>query len=207
MKHELPLRRTTPPYWANRALAEPLRLLNDHAHLEKRAGTNALGLLHRWPETDPPEHWVQAITRLAQDEVEHLAVVCRLLARRGGQLTKSHRNPYARALRDLVRIGRGADELVDRLMVGALIEVRSCERFALLADACADAELAQLYRDLTVADYGHYRVYLDLARNIRVARGIEARWSELLDAEAAIIVRQEPGARIHSWEESAGERR
>lgn len=199
MTHDLPLRRTTPAHWAERALADPLALLNDHAHLEKKAGTNALEMLHRWPETDPPEHWVQAITRLAQDEVEHLAVVCRLLARRGGQLTKHHNNPYARALRELVRSGEGAAELVDRLLVGALIEVRSCERFALLAEACTDDELATLYRELTVADYGHYRIYLDLARNVRVARDVDGRWSDLLDAEAEIIARQSPGSRIHSW--------
>lgn len=199
MRHELPLRRDTPPHWADHALKDTLRLLNDHAHLEKKAGTNALEMLHRWPETDPPEHWVHAITALARDEVEHLAVVCRLLARRGGHLTKNHSNAYAQALRDLVRTGRGADELVDRLMIGALIEVRSCERFALLAEACTDDELAKLYRELVVADYGHYKVYLDLARNVRIARDVDGRWGELLDAEAEIIAQQRPGPRMHSW--------
>src|SRR5215204_2232662 len=99
---DLPLLYTTPGEWAGRVLARPLDLLNDHAHLEKKAAANALELLNRWPEPSPPENWVAAMTAIARDEVEHLAVVCRLLARRGGRLTKSHGNPYASALHALV---------------------------------------------------------------------------------------------------------
>src|SRR5438046_8660522 len=92
----LPLRYVTPPEWAIRVLAHPLELLNDHAHLEKKAAANALELLNRWPEPRAPENWVTAMTAVARDEVEHLAAVTRLLARRGGKLSKSHSNPYAR---------------------------------------------------------------------------------------------------------------
>src|SRR4051794_35744765 len=99
---ELPLLYQTPAIWASQVLADPLALLNDHAHLEKKAATNALALLHRWPEPTPPENWVAAMTAVARDEVEHLAVVCRLLARRGGTLTKSHANAYASDLHNLV---------------------------------------------------------------------------------------------------------
>src|SRR3954468_15544014 len=132
---DLPLHYRTPPTWAAAVLTDPLALLNDHAHLEKKAATNALELLNRWPEPSPPENWVTAMTAVARDEVEHLAVVSRLLARRGGRLTKSHSNPYASALHQLVRKGRVPDELVDRLMISSLIEARSCERFKLLGDA------------------------------------------------------------------------
>src|SRR6185369_14699567 len=104
---QLPLLYRTPPAWAAQVLADSLALLNDHAHLEKKAATNALELLHRWPEPSPPENWVAAMTAVARDEVEHLAVVCRLLARRGGRLTKSHSNPYASALHGLARKGSG----------------------------------------------------------------------------------------------------
>src|SRR5215210_41194 len=131
---ELPLRYQTPPLWAREVLSRPLELLNDHAHLEKKAAANALELLNRWPEPSPPENWVTAMTAVARDEVEHLAIVCRILARRGGRLTKQHSNPYAGALRALVRQGTGRGELVDRLMVSALIEARSCERFRLLGE-------------------------------------------------------------------------
>src|SRR4051812_24519688 len=113
-------------------MERPLELLNDHAHLEKKAAANALELVNRWPEPNPPENWVAAMTAVARDEVEHLALVCRILARRGGKLTKNHRNEYAMALRALVRKGEGPAEVVDRLMISALIEARSCERFSLL---------------------------------------------------------------------------
>src|SRR5437773_159771 len=104
---ELPLKYRTPAAWAQGVLAHPLELLNDHAHLEKKAASNALELLNRWPEPRPPENWVTAMTAIARDEVEHLAMVTRILARRGGKLTKSHSNPYASELHALVRKGRG----------------------------------------------------------------------------------------------------
>src|SRR3984957_6391612 len=145
---DLPLKYLTPSAWATAVLDKPLELLNDHAHLEKKAATNALELVNRYPVPTPPENWVVAMTAIARDEVEHLAVVCRLLARRGARLTRQHSNPYASALRNLVRMGAGTGELIDRLMVSALIEARSCERFKLLAEACTDTELAKLYRGL-----------------------------------------------------------
>src|SRR6266550_1329608 len=117
---ELPLKYATPPAWAAEALRQPLELLNDHAHLEKKAAANALELLNRWPEPSPPENWVASMTAIARDEVEHLAVVCRLLSRRGGRLTKQHSNPYAADLRRLVGQGTGPAELVDRLLVSSL---------------------------------------------------------------------------------------
>ncbi len=194
----LPLRYTTPDRWATAVLVEPLALLNDHAHLEKKAATNALELLNRWPEPIPPENWVQAMTAVARDEVEHLAVVTRLLSRRGGKLTRSHHNAYASALHKLVRRGKGPDELIDRLLISALIEARSCERFSLLGEACDDRELAKLYKGLWASEAGHYRVFLGLARDLPEARRVDERWNDMLDAEAQIIVSQPPGPRMHS---------
>lgn len=205
---DLPLRYTTPIDWAHAALADSLALLNDHAHLEKKAATNALELLCRWPEPNPPENWVAAMTAIARDESEHLGVVTKLIARRGGRLSRTHRNAYALALRKLVRLGKGTDELVDRLLVSALIEARSCERFALLAQACApgnesarppqDKQLAKLYRGLWASEHGHYRMFVQLAEGVLNVSQVAARWSAMLDAEAAIIQSQPPGPRMHS---------
>ena len=195
----LPLRYQTPAGWAAAALRRPLELLNDHAHLEKKAAANALELLNRWPESRPPENWVAAMTAVARDEVEHLAVVCRILARRGGRLTKQHSNRYAAELRALGRQGEGKSELVDRLMVSALIEARSCERFKLLGQACEDdAELRKLYRGLWASEHGHYRTFIQLAEEIEPAEHVARRWEQMLDAEAKIISEQPPGPRMHS---------
>jgi tRNA-(ms[2]io[6]A)-hydroxylase len=198
-KVELPLRYHTPPGWAAAVLDRPLELLNDHAHLEKKAATNALELLNRWPEPSPPENWVTAMTAVARDEVEHLAIVSRLLARRGGRLTKSHSNPYASALHALVRKGRGTEELVDRLMISSLIEARSCERFKLLADAVEeDRELKKLYASLWASEHGHYLSFIQLAEQILPAPAVAKRWNQMLDAEAEIIQNQPAGPRMHS---------
>lgn len=195
---DLPLRHTTPATWAPVVLEDPLALLNDHAHLEKKAATNALELLNRWPEPNPPENWVTAMTAVARDEVEHLAVVSRILARRGGRLTKSHANPYAADLHKLVRRGKGTEELVDRLMISSLIEARSCERFKLLAEACTDKELAKLYKGLWASEHGHYLSFIQLAQQVMPERAVAKRWGEMLDEESRIIRRQPPGPRMHS---------
>jgi tRNA-(ms[2]io[6]A)-hydroxylase len=197
-KADLPLRYVTPQHWATQVLEQPLLLLNDHAHLEKKAATNALELFNRWPEPNPPENWVAAMTAVSRDEVEHLATVSRLLARRGGTLTRQHSNPYASALHKLVRKGQGPHELIDRLMISALIEARSCERFNLLASICKDAELARLYQGLWASEHGHYRTFIQLAEQILPASIIKLRWEQMLESEAKIIQSQTPGPRMHS---------
>jgi tRNA-(ms[2]io[6]A)-hydroxylase len=196
---DLPLRAKTPKTWAPMALQDPMALLNDHAHLEKKAAANALELLNRWPEPNPPEEWVAQMTAVASDEVEHLRVVCRIIARRGAKLTRSHANPYAAELHKQVRRGLGTEEVVDRLMISALIEARSCERFFLLIDACEDAELSKLYKGLWASEHGHYLTFIQLAEKILPAKVVSKRWSEMLDAEARIIKVQTPGPRMHSW--------
>ncbi len=203
---ELPLRYTTSPDWAGRVLGKPLALLNDHAHLEKKAATNALDLLNRWPghedagpdEKDFSMRWVRAMTAVARDESDHLGIVLRLLVRRGGRFTKSHRNPYAAALHRLARLGQGPREVIDRLLISALIEARSCERFELLSRQSEDRELAKLYGGLSASERGHYAVFVQLAREMPGGGDVEKRWNEMLDAEAKIIAEQPVYAGMHS---------
>ena len=195
---DTPLRSHTPESWAVTVLREPLALLNDHAHLEKKAASNALELLTRWPDPNPPETWVEKLTAVAKDELEHLGLVTRLLTKRGGSFTKFHRNPYAKALHGLVRHGNGTLELLDRLMISALIEARSCERFELLARRSDDAELSRLYRGLWASERRHYHVFLTLAVQICPDSIVQSRWTEMLDAEAEIIRIQPLGPRMHS---------
>lgn len=218
---DLPLRTRTPRAWAVAALADPVALLNDHAHLEKKAAANALGLLPRRPEgrgeagaSGPtgsdgeggpgghPERdgsaWDRTLAAVARDEVDHLVAVLRALERRGGRLSATHRNPYAAALHALVRTGDGKRELLDRLLVCALIEARSCERFEALVEACEDEALRALYRGLCASEHGHYRVFVELARSVVDADVVTARFSELLDAEARILAAQPPGPRMHA---------
>ena len=192
----LPLHSRTPPEWARAVLADPISLLIDHAFLEKKAAANAMELLTRWPN-DGVDGWVETMTSVARDETAHLAQVTRILLGRGGRLDRIHKNPYASALRLLVRKG-DPGEILDRLLVSALIEVRSCERFAVLAAAAADSEFAAFYRGLFLSEFGHYKVFLALARKISKPPAVEARWQEMLAAEARILAQQSAGPRIHS---------
>jgi tRNA 2-(methylsulfanyl)-N6-isopentenyladenosine37 hydroxylase len=192
----LPLHSRTPIEWGRAVLEEPFLLLIDHAFLEKKAATNALELLTRWPN-EWLEGWVEAMTGVARDEVAHLAQVMRILLSRGGRLDRFHKNPYANALRQLVRKA-SRQELLDRLLVAALIEVRSCERFSVLAAASTDGELAGFYRTLFSSELGHYRIFLHLAGKFTAQAELEARWQEMLTAEAVILAAQEAGPRIHS---------
>ena len=194
----LPLRYQTPDAWAVEALSDPLALLSDHAYLERKAASNALELLNRWPAPKYPKDWVTTLSAIARDEAAHLDAVARLIAKRGARLERLHRSSYAGDLRALVRRGNGPLELLDRLLVSALIEARSCERFSLLARAPADAELKAFYRGLHAAEMGHFTIFLRLAGYCSRKANVEARWDELLDAEARIIQAQLPGARIHS---------
>ncbi|PWU08935.1 MAG: rubrerythrin family protein [Terriglobia bacterium] len=191
-----PLHSRTPVEWGKAVLAEPLALLSDHAFLEKKAATNAMELLTRWPN-DWLEGWVEAMTAVARDEVAHLMQVTRLLVSRGGRLERFHKNPYANSLRQLVRKGE-PEEILDRLLVAALIEARSCERFSVLAAASTDLELARFYGSLSSSELAHYRVFLDLARKFTSETELETRWQQMLACEASILAEQKPGPRIHS---------
>lgn len=197
----LPLIRATPARWAKAALADIPALLNDHAHLEKKAATNALQLLPLWPEPVGPKGWVKTMTAIARDEIGHLGTVLRLMDKRGKAMSKSHNNPYAQELQKLVRKGQGPADVADKLMISSLIEGRSCERFKLLADAATDVapELSKLYHSLWSSEHGHYRVFLSMAEQVIGMKKVESRWQELLRKESEIISSLTTEVSMHSW--------
>lgn len=191
------LRWHTPARWAKEAYSDVHALLSDHAYLERKAASNALDLLNRWPEPGLPVPWVDTVAAIAQDEANHLVQVLRLLAQRNGHLARNHKSDYAAGLRELVRRGRGKEELLDRVLISGLIELRSFERFELLSEHGKDPELCAFYKALAISESGHYKVYLQLGKKV-LPRALAVRWSELLDTEAKIIQRQAPGPGIHS---------
>ena len=197
---DLPLKRRTPLSWGVDALRDPLALLNDHAHLEKKAASNALDLLPRWPQKNPPRRWVKIMSGVARDEVSQLATVVKIVESRGGAMSRTHKNGYAQALHQLVRKGQGPSELVDRLLISALIEARSCERFAILAGAAqGDAELQKLYKSLWSSEHGHYRVFVEMGMLVGGNDEVTERFDDLLRREADIIARQPADASMHGW--------
>lgn len=180
------LTRRTPAAWVEVALADLDAVLIDHAHCEIKAANNALSLAARVADAGV----AQQLAALAEEEVRHFRQVLDELARRGLRLGLPPPDRYAAELRAICHRtkpgGRSQHEtLVDRLLVGALIEARSCERFRLLADALKDrgeAELAAFYDDLFASEARHYRQLFDLA--IGAAGGDEAKVRARLDALA-----------------------
>jgi tRNA-(ms[2]io[6]A)-hydroxylase len=194
----LPLQWQTPSRWASQVLREPLALLSDQVYLEKKAANNALEFLNIWPGVAAPDHWLASLAAIARDETQHLRMAVRLLEKKGGVLARSHKTPYALELRGLVRQGKGKEELVDRLLISALIEARSCERFERLSEAPSDPELSKFYGGLVASENGHYRLFVEMAKKVGPVKEVEKRWDQLLQSEARIIQTQPPGPRIHS---------
>ena len=114
-------------------------------------------------------------------------------------MTRSHRNPYAQALREQIRTGATPDELVDKLLVSSLIEARSCERFKLLAEETDDSELKKIYSGLWSSEFDHFKVFLELASLIESKHLVEKRWEWFLKKEAMIIRSQCYSPTMHSY--------
>jgi len=182
----------TDPRWLPFVLGHLDEVLIDHAHCEKKAAANALSLLQAYPDVPGlPAH----MARLAREESGHLARVVQLLERRGLTLGRDPGDPYAQALQKLVRTPAGHRQL-DRFLVAAIIEARSCERLALLADGLPDPDLRRFYGELARSEDGHQKLFLRLA----VREHGESAWprlEHLLAAEAGIIRRLPLRAAIH----------
>lgn len=187
---ELPLTPTSPT-WLAVALADLDAIHQDHLHCERKAAQSALSLVRSYPERADV---VMAVARLAHEETAHVVQVGQLLARRGLPATMDFGDEYASALGTHVRRGEPA-RLLDRLLVFALIEARSAERLALLADAIADEATADLYRGLASAEVRHRDTFLELAA--ATDEGWRTRLAALAEAESAIVARLPVRPRIH----------
>jgi tRNA-(ms[2]io[6]A)-hydroxylase len=185
---------TTPPAWTARALAGLDELLVDHAHCEKKAAGTALNLIFRYPRhaalLDP-------LSKLAREELVHFEQVLALLRERRIAFVPQKPAPYAGKLRAEAR-AHDPGRLVDALLCSALIEARSCERFALLAAAVPDAELRDFYTGLHAAESRHQRVYVELAGAFAPPDALRARHRELAEREAAILAQTPLAARMHA---------
>lgn len=194
---DLALAWTTPAGWGARTLAEPMALLSDHAHCELRAASSAQTLLTRNPGRT---QLLDRLAALAIEEMSHFRRVVALLVERGGTLGPSRANPYVEGLRRhaaTTRTPEGAP-LLDRLLVSALIERRSRERFELLEAEACDPELRRLYADLGPSEAGHGILFVDLAHAYHPPQAVEQRLGELSAFEGELVRSLPFAARIHS---------
>ncbi len=193
------LRPLVAPGWTEACLANMDAVLCDHAHCEKKAAVSALSLINSYPQHD---ELVRRAAALAQEEMRHFAQVHRLVVARGLTLTGDKGDPYVHALRRHMRHGL-QQHFMDRLLVSALIEARSCERLQQLGEALATAtlpeqtELAPFYRDLAKREAGHARLFVRLAQRYLDKSQVAERLMELAELEFAAIASVPVSPRIH----------
>ena len=185
----------TPAAWLEEAQSRLPELLHDHANCELKAASTALGFIYRYPARASLAH---RMSRLAREELRHFEQVRKILADMDVPFRHVSASRYARRLRDTVRDSE-PERLLDLLLVGALIEARSCERFAALAPLLPD-KLGRFYSGLLASEARHFQHYLAFAREeCDVSdQAFEARLSELKSVEANLIVSPESQFRFHS---------
>jgi len=185
----------TPVAWLDEAEQRLPALLLDHANCELKAASTALGFLYRYPER---EALAQRMSRLAREELRHFEQVRTMLAEREIPFERLSASRYAGGMRDTVRDAEPY-KLVDMLLVGAIIEARSCERFASLVPRLPDA-VAKFYAGLLASESRHFMHYLKFAKEeCGVAESaVDERVEQLLSVEAELITSEDPDFRFHS---------
>jgi tRNA-(ms[2]io[6]A)-hydroxylase len=190
------LRSATRAEWAAIAADDLAATLVDHAHCEKKAAASAIALVNDYPEDTV---LVRALARLAEEEIGHFREVFGWLSERGQTLSRDRGDPYARRLLENVR-QPGELRKLDRLLVCALIEARSCERFGLLRvelERRGESELSRRFRTLESSEAGHAALFVELARERFGDEPTRSRLDELARAEAQIVAELPLLPRIH----------
>jgi tRNA 2-(methylsulfanyl)-N6-isopentenyladenosine37 hydroxylase len=190
------LKLPTDPRWVNLADRNIEEILTDHAYCEQKAATNCITIIQMFPEFDDV---VDALMPIVTEEWGHFRMVVDQLKKRNMNLGRQRRDEYVNQLQALIIQGGSREhQIVERLLVAALIEARSCERFRLLSVDISDDELKEFYRKLMISEAGHFRLFLDLALAILPKAQVMARWEEYLGKEAEIIQNMEVrGDRVH----------
>lgn len=195
-KHVLGLELPTDPRWANIAEMNICEILVDHAWCEQKAASTCVSLIVQYPSLGK---LVEMLTPIVAEEWSHFERVLNELKKRGYHLGPNRKDEYVERVKGILKKGGGREEqLVEKLLMSALIEARSCERFRLLWKELADKELSQFYYELMVSEAGHYKNFLSLAKEYMDPDKVMERWREILAAESDIIRTLEiRGDRMH----------
>ena len=186
----LRLKLPSDPRWVNIAEKNIAEILIDHAYCEQKAASNGISLIVKYPDKTK---LVEEMTALVAEEWSHFERVLEELKKRGYELGPNRNDEYVVELTKHIRKGDVRErQLMDRLLVSALIEARSCERFKLLWKNIPDESLQKFYYELMVSEAGHYTSFVKLAKEYMPTEVVEARFQELLKAEAEIIAKLEP---------------
>ncbi len=195
-KFTLGLELPTDPRWVDVVNKNIEDILVDHAYCEQKAASSCISLIVQYPEK---EKLVAMLTPVVAEEWGHFERVIEELKKRGYKLGKQRKDEYVEALNKLIKKGGSREQqLVEKLLMNALIEARSAERFKILWKNIPDQQLAVFYYELMVSEAGHYKNFLQLAREYMPTEYVDKRWRQLLAEEAEIMKKMEvKGNRMH----------
>ncbi|MEL7146484.1 MAG: tRNA-(ms[2]io[6]A)-hydroxylase [Bacteroidota bacterium] len=195
-KTVLGLELPTDPRWVDIAGMQIEDILVDHAYCEQKAASSCISLIVQYPDK---ERVTEVLTPVVAEEWSHFERVIEQLQKRGFKLGKQRKDEYVAQLATILKKGGSREQqLVEKLLMNALIEARSCERFKLLWKNIGDEELSRFYYELMVSEAGHYHNFIDLAKEYMGDDYVMSRWKEFLREEAAILKGLEArGDRMH----------
>ncbi|MFK7991656.1 MAG: tRNA-(ms[2]io[6]A)-hydroxylase [Sandaracinaceae bacterium] len=186
----------TDPAWVDTVEGNLDALLSDHAHCELKAAQSALALVARFGGEAPSI--VEPLLALAHEETEHFEAVHEHISGRGGALGIPEADEYVGSLRKACRKDHGGiPPLLDRLLIHALIEARSCERFRLLSERLEPASLRPFYAELMQSEARHYRLFCRLAEELFGPEATRSRLAVLAQREADVVERLPLGPTVH----------
>lgn len=181
----LGLKLPTDPRWVNLAEKSLEDILTDHAYCEQKAATSCISLIQQYPDK---VEMVRTVAPIVTEEWGHFRQVLRELDQRDLELGRQRKDEYVnKLLKFQKKDGSRDDRLIEKLLVCALIEARSCERFRLLSLHIAEDELKEFYHKFMVSEAGHYRLFLDLAKKYGGEEKVKIRWQEYLEYEKGIM--------------------
>lgn len=192
----LGLKLPTDPRWVNLAEKSIEDILTDHAYCEQKAATSCITLIQSFPDK---EELVTELAPIVTEEWGHFRLVLNELKKRGLALGRQRKDEYVNALMAFEKNGGSRDDrLLERLLVCALIEARSCERFRLLSLHISEDVLKEFYHGFMVSEAGHYRLFIELANRYADPARVKKRWQEYLDYESEVMTMMSlRGDRIH----------
>ncbi|WP_299060501.1 tRNA-(ms[2]io[6]A)-hydroxylase [uncultured Polaribacter sp.] len=181
--------------WAEIAKDNLQQILTDHAFLEQKAASNAVSIIINYSEET---ELVKEMSNIAIEEMQHFKMVHLLMVKRGMVLGREQKNDYAIRLQKFFKkTGDRTDALIQRLLVAALIEARSCERFKVFSENMEDEELSKFYNNLMISEAGHYTTFLQFARQYQDKEIVDKKWNALLAFEAELMKERGNLAKIH----------
>lgn len=192
----LGLKLPTDPRWVNLAEKSLEEILTDHAYCEQKAASTCISLIQLFPDR---ERLVDEVSPVVTEEWGHFRMVLKELKKRDLKLGKQRSDEYVKELIKFQKKGGSReDQLLEKLLMAALIEARSCERFRLLSEGLADEEMRNFYHEFMVSEAGHYKMFFSLANNYINPDKVKKRWQEWLEFEASVMKNMQlSGERIH----------